>query len=186
VHHPEDERVATLELPGYRQARNYACGFASALMVMRHFDIDLPGRELFSALGTARDGTGQSAIVRVLRENGLRANLRYDLDFERLRRCIDAGKPLIGYLDDEEHWLVIYGYGREPRRVFVADPEPGKSCEHPWESYGPRLGCFGIVCSPRPRAVPADAPTRGGELAAEAVEHTSMAVQLSFDFGGGG
>ena len=28
------------------------------------------------------------------------------------------------YLDDEEHWLVVYGYGQDPQRVFVADPMP--------------------------------------------------------------
>ena len=117
------------------------------------------GQDLFTALGTAQDGTGQTSIVRVLRQQGVGANLRYNMDFTGVAGSIDAGKVLIGYLEDEEHWLVIYGYGRGPRRVFVADPEPDKNCEQVWETYGDRLGGFAIVCSdtlrPKPSAYPA-------------------------------
>lgn len=136
-------------------------------MVLRHFERSLCGSELFRALGTARDGTGQSAIVRVLRSQGLGANVRYDMNFARIVSCVDQGKPLVGYLEDEEHWLVIYGYARNPERVFVADPEPDKACEHSWQSYGQRLGGFGIVCSQR------QVPT---------VLDEDVVTQLSFDF----
>jgi ABC-type bacteriocin/lantibiotic exporter with double-glycine peptidase domain len=168
AHHPQDRQVVTLPLPGYRQARNYCCGFATVLMVLRHFERNLCGQHLFEALGTARDGTGQSAIVRVLRSEGVRASIRYDADFECIASNIDAGKVLIGYLDDEEHWLAIYGYGRDPQRVFVADPEPGKECEHPWALYGHRLQGFAIVCS----------TTAGSGMGARV-----LPGQLSFDFG---
>ena len=155
THRDGDPQVVTLPLPGFRQARNYCCGFAATLMVLRHYERTLCGAELFSALGTARDGTGQSAIVRVLRAEGVRANLRYDMTFDRMAACICSGKVLIGYLEDEEHWLVIYGFGRSPERIYVADPEPEKRCEQEWASYGHRLGAFAIVCSPS--AVPSQA-----------------------------
>ena len=147
AHEPEDPGVSTLELSGFRQARNYSCGYAAALMILRYFERDLRGRQLFEELGTARDGTSQSAILRVLRAQGLSVNIRYDADFERIIRAIEGGKPCIAYLIDEEHWIVIYGYGRSPERVFVADPEPNKDMVYPWESYGPRLGGFAMVCS---------------------------------------
>lgn len=143
--------AVTVPLRGYRQARSYSCGFATALMVLRSFDCVVEARELFESLGTGRSGTRQNAIVRELRRRGLRANTRYDLDFAALGRAIDAGKLVVGYLIDAEHWLVLYGYGRGPDRVYVADPRPGEECEHPWQGYGERLGGFGIVCSPRPR-----------------------------------
>lgn len=168
-HKDDDPQVVTLPVPGYRQARNYSCGFAATLMVLRHYDRTLCGAELFSALGTARDGTGQSAIVRVLRSEGVRANLRYDMTFDRMASWISAGKVLIGYLEDEEHWLVIYGFGRSPERVFVADPEPEKLCEQEWDSYGHRLGNFAIVCSPSSRST---------------VELGTLPKQLIFDFQG--
>ncbi len=166
AHYPQDPKVVTLPLPGFRQARNYCCGYATVLMILRHFERMLSGQALFEALGTARDGTGQSAIVRVLRSEELRANIRYDLDFEGIATCIDADKVLVGYLDDEEHWIVIYGYGRSPMRLFVADPEPEKSCEHRWEGYGERLKGFAIVCS--------NARNEGPRV---------LPGQLSFDFG---
>jgi ABC-type bacteriocin/lantibiotic exporter with double-glycine peptidase domain len=166
AHPPQDTQVVTIPLPGFRQARNYTCGFATVLMILRHFEKEVSGQEVFEALGTARDGTGQSAIVRVLRAQGVRANIRYDADFACLASSIDAGKVMVGYLDDEEHWLVIYGYGLEPRRVFVADPEPGKTCEHLWDGYGERLQGFAIVCS-----------------AAPAESARVLPGQLSFEFG---
>jgi ABC-type bacteriocin/lantibiotic exporter with double-glycine peptidase domain len=135
-------------------------------MILRHFERELCGKALFDALGTGRDGTGQSSIVRVLRSEGVRANIRYDADFECIASSIDAGKVLVGYLDDEEHWLVIYGYGRDPQRVFVADPEPEKACTQLWAGYGERLQGFAIVCS--------TAPNEGTRV---------LPGQLSFEFG---
>ena len=154
IHRPRDPRVVTLPLFGYRQVKNYSCGFASTLMVARHFRVPIAARELYERLGTSYWGTSQAAIVRALRGIGLRANLRYDVDFERVATAIDRGKVLIGYLEADEHWLVLYGYGRSPERVFVADPRPHyRRCERPWRLYGERLGGFGIVCSagPSPR-----------------------------------
>jgi ABC-type bacteriocin/lantibiotic exporter with double-glycine peptidase domain len=167
--HPEgDPQVVTLPVPGYKQARNYCCGFTATLMVLKHYQRSLCGEALFAALGTAQDGTGQSAIVRVLRSQNVRANLRYDMNFDRMAASLCAGKVLIGYLEDEEHWLVIYGFGRSPQRIFVADPEPDKLCENPWEQYGERLGGFAIVCSP----------------ASEGSAAVSAPQQLQLDFGG--
>lgn len=142
-----DVTLTALPLGGYRQARPYTCGFATSLMVLRYFGATVPGQVLFQRLGTSRDGTRQSAIVRELRGAGLRANTRRDVDFARICREIDRNKLIIGYLGDSEHWLVIYGYGRDPERVLVADPTPDESCERLWQSFGHRLSGFGIVCS---------------------------------------
>jgi ABC-type bacteriocin/lantibiotic exporter with double-glycine peptidase domain len=123
-------------------------------MIARFFGADTPGSELYSRLGTSGQGTSQGAIVRELRAAGVSANIRYDVGFDRIAREINRGKLLVGYLFDVEHWLVIYGYGRYPDRVFVADPRPQQQCEQPWESYGTRLGDFGIVCSSAARSRP--------------------------------
>lgn len=144
---PQEEGVTTLRLDGFRQTRGYTCGFATALMVMRYFGVQVPAMELFRRLSTGRDGTRQSAIVRELRAGGLRANVRYDMDFPRICRSIERNKLVVGYLADIEHWLVIYGYGRDPERVYVADPRPEEGCSQEWEHYGPRLSGFGIICS---------------------------------------
>ena len=142
-----DRLVTTLPVPGFRQTRSYTCGFATALMVLRYFGMELPAMELFRRLQTGRDGTRQSALIRELRAVGLRVNARYDVDFARVVQAIDRNKLIIGYLEDLEHWLVIYGYGLAPNRVYVADPRPDVPCEQRWDEYGPRLGGFGIICS---------------------------------------
>ena len=149
--HDRPGSVTVESVRAYRQTRSYSCGFASVLMVLRSFGLAVEARELFESLGTGRSGTRQNAILRELRRRGLSANARYDFDFDALRRSVDAQKLVVGYLNDVEHWLVVYGYGVEPKRVFVADPRPGEGCEQPWNRYGPRLGGFGIVCSPRRR-----------------------------------
>jgi len=184
-----DVSAKTLRLPGYRQTRGYCCGFASALMVLRYFGATVPGQELFSRLGTARDGTRQGAIVRELRAAGLRVNLRYDVGFERVRTEIDRDKLIIGYLTDAEHWVVIYGYAVDPERLFVADPRPDEGCDHAWASIEPRLGQFGMVCS-RPgerrapiAAAPVEAPAPPlPEPDPEDSGQPARPVQLSFDF----
>lgn len=187
MHQPGDEEVVTLAVPGYRQVRNYSCGYTAVLMVLRHFGSQVAGDKLFAALGTTRDGTGQSAIIKVLRDQGLRAGVRYDIGFADVQRSISLGKVLIGYLADEHHWVVLYGYGDNPQRVFVADPEPGKVCEYVWQSYGERLGGFAIVCSPRKDSVLAT-PSQpvSDEVSSSHQEDRSAAEaseQLSFGFG---
>jgi len=186
---PGDPHVRTLTIPGYRQTRTYTCGFSSTMMVMHYFGGTLPGHELFQRLGTGRDGTRQNAIVRELRNIGVRVNVRYDVDFTRLATEVDRGKLVISYLTDLEHWVVLYGYGAEPQRVYVADPRAKQPCEHPWQEYGPRLNNFGMICSAAvaaPRAEPVNAnqpigaPSRP-RLTVESTEPASGA-QLSFDF----
>lgn len=144
-----DPSATTLDLPGFRQVRGYTCGYASTLMVLRYFGADLRGEELFRRLGTGRDGTRQNAIVRELRSGGVSVNVRYDVDFSRLRTAVDRGKAIIAYHYPAEHWVVLYGYGVEPGRVYVADSRAGEPSLHLWDSYGPTLRGFGIICSDR-------------------------------------
>ncbi len=146
-----DPHAIVRPIRAYAQVRGYTCGFASALTVLHSFQRNVRPIDLYQSLGTNREGTGQTAIVRELRSAGVSANIRYDVDFETLRRTIDAGKLIIGYHHRVEHWVVVYGYGLEPERVFVADPVIEWRSEHLWEHYGPKLSNFGIVCSPRRR-----------------------------------
>lgn len=136
-----------LPVPGFRQARSYACGFASALMVARYFCPKTSAQGLFARLGTGPSGTRQTAIVRALRGLGIRVGVRYDMTFFDLCRAVDGGRPVIAYFHDDEHWVVIYGYGMFPERVFIADPEAGCGVAVAWTAADPRLRSFGMVCS---------------------------------------
>lgn len=177
----------TLSIPGYRQSRNYSCGFASTLMVARYFSPRVSASRLYESLGTSRDGTRQTAIVRELRSIGVSANTRYDVCYERLKREIDRGKPVISYLFDDEHWLVVYGHASNPDRIYVADPRPGHASVFLWSAYGRRLGQFGIVCSAqmRARATRQTAPPPRIQEANRLLPASPRAInsaQLDFDF----
>ncbi len=148
-----DPNVQAKPIRAYAQVRGYTCGFASALTVLHCFQRNVLPKDLYKRLGTNNEGTGQTAIIRELRNSGVSANLRYDLDFAGIRRAIDAGKLIIGYHHRVEHWVVVYGYGQNPERAFVADPVIEWRSEHPWQDYGPKLRGFGIVCSMRRRPV---------------------------------
>lgn len=144
-----DPSVVARPIRAYYQVRQYTCGYASALTVLHALQRRVDPLALYETLETDHTGTSQTAIVNALRGEGISANLRYDLDFTRLARAIDSGKLVIGYHHRLEHWVVIYGYGLDPERVFVADPLPSMKSEHRWARYGPKLGNFGIVCSGR-------------------------------------
>lgn len=143
----DDRRVTTLPVPGFRQARPNTCGFAAALMVLRYFGSDVAAMQLFERLDPGREGVQPGALVRELRRAGLRVRVREDVDFARIGQAVDRNHLIIGQLADDKRWLVIYGYGHEPRRVYVADPRPDEGCERLWDELGPRLGGYGIICS---------------------------------------
>jgi ABC-type bacteriocin/lantibiotic exporter with double-glycine peptidase domain len=136
-------------LRAYYQVRDYTCGFASTLTVLHRFRRYVAPAELFERLGTDRTGTRQTAIVRELRREGLSVAVRYDLDFEAVARQLDRGALIIAYHQNLEHWLVAFGYRRDTASILVADPWPAHRTEHRWETFGPKLGGFGIVCRPR-------------------------------------
>lgn len=148
---PRDPTAVTLRVPGYYQVREYTCGFVSVLTVLRYYRRYVPEQELYERLGTNHYGTSQSAIVRELRREGLAVGLHYDLDLEKLQRCIHRNRLVIGYHHRLEHWVVVHGYARNPDRIYVAESLPGMRREHLWSHYGPKLRGFGIVCSPRRR-----------------------------------
>jgi hypothetical protein len=175
------DNARALAIPGYRQVRNYTCGYAVALMALRYWRPEIGARELYERLGTTRDGTRQNALVGALRGAGLRANVRYDVDFQRLQVAIDRGKLIVGYHHAIEHWVLLYGYGVEPERVFVADSRAGEPCEHLWSDYGPVLRGFGIVCSARPAAGVREGPEVAA-LPARLSAPDDAARQLRFDF----
>lgn len=144
-----DPTCAANRVRGYYQVREYTCGFASTLTVLHGFRRFADPEEVYRQLGTDRSGTRQTAIVRTLRHYGLSASPRYDLDFEAMARQIRHGSLLVVYHHRLEHWLVLFGYARDPERVFVADSLPGHKSEHPWTEFGPKLNNFAIVCRPR-------------------------------------
>ena len=145
----DEGQVRTLPLYGLHQRDSYSCGFVSTLMVLNYFYPNEIQTGLYEGLGTNEEGTSQNAIIRQLRRRQVSVNTDYAFTHRRLRRAIDKGKLVIGYRHKEEHWIVLYGYGLEPERVFIANPEPYSYTICSWAKISQDLGGFGIICSRR-------------------------------------
>jgi hypothetical protein len=149
----EDE--VTLDVPGYRQTDSFGCGFAAGLMVLHTFKPRASLDRFYTSVApNQREGSTPARIIRALGERGISAHPRYDLGFAQIKRAIDAGKPIITLVTstkaNTEHWVVVYGYGLRPNRVFVAGHglRAGTGARR-WAQYrreSARAG-YGLVCS---------------------------------------
>jgi hypothetical protein len=65
-----------------------------------------------------------TTLVRALRASGIGVSCRTKMPFADICEAIDSGYPIISLTktprSDEVHWVVIYGYGKKPDRVFIA------------------------------------------------------------------
>lgn len=153
--HPCSPDVVTLDVPGYRQVESYTCGFVAGLMVLHACRPGACIDRFYKAVRpTYTHGTSTRKVVGALRKSGVGVSIRNDLDFDGIRARIDNGFPIISCVKtgdpNVEHWVVIYGYGIRPNRVFLAAnglPYLARR-EYPFAEYSrmssPRR--FGLVC----------------------------------------
>jgi hypothetical protein len=153
--HPCSPEVVTLDIPGYRQVESYTCGFVAGLMVLHTFRPTACIDAFYKAVKpTEKHGASTRKVVNALRKFDIGVSIRHDLDFTAICQQIDSGFPIIAcvHTSDPEidHWVVIYGYGTRPNRVFIAAnglPYFARR-EYTYAEYA-RLSApkgFGLVC----------------------------------------
>src|ERR1035437_1075126 len=104
----------------YRQFDRYTCGAHSVRGVLRAFGRTTDWRGLKEDLRTTPErGTGPGAMLRVLRDKGLRAWSRNGLSVVDLRGFLVRGALCIGTVHHLRHWVVFHGMSRA--YVSVAD-----------------------------------------------------------------
>jgi hypothetical protein len=158
--HLAGEDVCILDIAGYRQLESYTCGYAAGAMILHTFR---PGASLETFFEQCNPdyehGLDAKPLIRCLRANGIGVSQRHNLDFDKIASTIDQGYPIITLTktlrSDEEHWVVIYGYGRHPNRVFIAGEGiplinnlTGEK-EIPWSAFSRSKWAqrgFGLVC----------------------------------------
>lgn len=157
LYHPREPHVETLRIPACCQTQTHTCGPVAALMVVRYFSPEFPAKRVFTkANADPNTGTSVARLARVLRESGVRVGERTDLTFKGIVDAIDRGRPIITVVNtnhpDISHWVVLYGYGLRPNRVYLAAnglPVIGQR-EYPWGIFRTHhwtdVG-FGLVCS---------------------------------------
>jgi predicted double-glycine peptidase len=126
-------------VPDVRQSTDYSCGAAALQAVLSYWGIDKREGELMAALKTTpRQGTHPLDIVRVVRELGLKAELREGLTLADLEGALRRGIPPIvdlqawtvgnpsragfAWADDWEdgHYVVLIGL--DGQRLIFEDP----------------------------------------------------------------
>ena len=151
----------TLDFTGYRQVNSYACGAVAAAMVVRFLRPQASFERIHAAVDPCQEiGAGTMRVTRALRSLGIGVSRKTKLTFDDVCNAIEAGRSVLACVktDDPEthHWVVIYGYGRRPKLLFVAGqgwPFVGRQ-RVTWQKFRRQWAPpgEGIVCwKPKPR-----------------------------------
>ena len=131
-----------LAVPGYAQLDGYSCGATAGWAVVKTFHPQASFRSFYNACNPSLDGTTDAQVIRALLSHGVGVSVRTDLTYAMVRATIRAGFPIITGIgrevcDTGDHFVVIYGVGWNPSRVFVCN-QPQWGCsrqELPWADF---------------------------------------------------
>ena len=157
--HPGGPGVVTLKLPAYCQTQSHTCGFTAGLMILHYFRPKARADRFYACVSPDPvTGASNRRLIRALRMHGISVTPRTGLDFEGIASAIDSGKPMAVTVrtrrKDTHHWTVVYGYGRDPKRIYLAGTGFPVLCEkeYAWQRFRMRLWVpagFGLVCNRR-------------------------------------
>lgn len=159
--HPGGADTETLKLRGRYQTQPYTCGAVAGIMILDYLRPGCDAEAFFrSANPTPENGTSVSKLIKALRKHGVSVSHRTGMKFADFVAAIDRQHPVIVVVNtrdpDAAHWVVCYGYGKKPNRVFIAGnglPLISRK-EYPWPEFRRYHWAFvgeGLVCS-KPRA----------------------------------
>ncbi len=115
----------TLDLPGYMQINSYCCGAVTVAMVVKYFWPQTSFGRIYASVNPSPEcGAGRTSVARALRSCGVHVSRRHRLSFEQLCSAINQNRPVLAAIHnpgaEADHWVVVYGYGHRPDRVFIA------------------------------------------------------------------
>jgi len=143
----------------YRQFETHTCAFTAALTVLWFFKPEANSKRLYELIDCdPEQGASYLDIVTSLKACGIVVKRWTRLTFAGIAGAIDEGCPIIASVEATfgDHWVVIYGYGRKPDRVFVLGlgllpfrnrpPVPWSMFKSGWHPMG-----NGLICSVKQR-----------------------------------
>jgi len=115
----------TLDLTGYRQIDSYSCGAVASAMVVKFLRPSVSFEQTHGAVDPCQEiGASTVRVTRALRSLGIGVKRRTKLTFGDICTALGAGNPVLVCVTTSDpftrHWVVIYGYGRRPKLLFVA------------------------------------------------------------------
>ena len=162
--HPRGDNEVTLDIGGRYQTQPHTCGAVAGFMVLHYFKPRVSADSFFRSVNPNEEvGTSECKLVRSLRRHGLRVQVRRDMTFADFAAAIDGGRPVLVTVKtrdpETQHWVVCYGYGVKPNRVFLAGtglPLVSKK-EYRWCEFRRKWACKGegLVCGRRKIKSPA-------------------------------
>ncbi|HWU86310.1 MAG TPA: cysteine peptidase family C39 domain-containing protein [Kofleriaceae bacterium] len=111
--------VGSRTFPRKLQRDGWSCGSRSTQAIALHFDRDVRHREVMERVGTTKDGTATTPIVRYLRKLGLRAGYHRRMSFRQLVQALARGAVVLVDLEGI-HWGVVHAASDD--HVWLADP----------------------------------------------------------------
>lgn len=112
------------------QLDGYSCGAQCAFMILRYFGKARSIANVIREAGTTLEGTNQTQLRKLLEKRGLKVRRMKSPTIAQIRQAIRRGNPVLVSSEDDDHWIVVYGYA--DGTIFVADPSPLLSvgCAH--------------------------------------------------------
>lgn len=110
--------VGTTDFPRLPQLDTWSCGLRCVQALCMHHGIDVSEDDIVDRLGTTRDGTSLTPIVRFLRDHGLRAGCHRAMSLRQLLRALERGAVVVVDFDGT-HWAIATA--ASARYIWVSD-----------------------------------------------------------------
>jgi ABC-type bacteriocin/lantibiotic exporter with double-glycine peptidase domain len=139
---PRDENEILIPIAGYRQNKSYTCGFTSGLMILHTFNPQSSIDTFYKRVKSDKSGTSTNRLVSALRESGIRIRVVRggSITFQQIAGWIKQGRPIITTVKNDTHWVVIFGVGYKPQRIFIAgNGLLLKKQKHTWTEFRYKL-----------------------------------------------
>ncbi len=119
-------------LNGFRpiaQQREYSCGAAAAVSVLRYLGFQANEPQAIESMGTnAAIGTKAEDMVAYFRKRGLCARAYTETPFDVLVERVTSGRvTLVDWNDWGGHWVVVAGWEPHMQAIVLADPARPRS-----------------------------------------------------------
>ena len=129
----------TLGLRRYIQLDYHSCGKQAVKSVLNYFGEDIRGN--IDDLGTTlRDGTDEYQIRRFFKNLGYK--VRTVRSIKKLVKAVDRGWPVILYIADDDHWVVLKGY--PANGVWITDSISWNPSFRYWGDFQEEWGGYGM------------------------------------------
>lgn len=119
-----DRSASYLEMDRSIQLDGYSCGVQAAYSILNFYGKARSINNVEKLLGAYERGyASESAIYKLFRERNLRISKRNNATIKTIKESINEYEaPFLTTIDDDEHWIVVYGYSKN--NIFVLDSAP--------------------------------------------------------------